>query len=250
MDENDTELSPGQEPNERVAPWSPTGIALISVLCSPLPGGILHALNYERLGKPGRKRLTFAMNLIASMILLLAAFFGPGQMQMLTVVASLFMAAYFYKSQEELFRRYQSAGGKKASLLFPALLSVIGLLILGGGLTFAESFHHQARLDAAVRLMDEGKYAEAEEVLKEYQSSYPDDTSGYWNLAVVYENLGNVDKAKGELKALLIRDPGSKRAREYLARLESAASVRKKPGARGPRQKGKESSSISINRDR
>jgi hypothetical protein len=50
-------MSPSASPQEPRSAWSPTGIAIVSLLLSPIPGGVLHALNYRRLGAPARGRL-------------------------------------------------------------------------------------------------------------------------------------------------------------------------------------------------
>lgn len=106
-------------------PWSPTGIAVLSVVVSPLLGGILHGLNYERLGRPELKRFALARNLLSATALLLF-----WNLDMPTSFASLFMAAYFYKTQEEPFLRAVPAGGRKASLFRPAVLFIALALAL------------------------------------------------------------------------------------------------------------------------
>lgn len=106
-------------------PWSPFGIAVLSVLVSPLLGGILHGLNYERLGRPDLKRLVLFRNLVAGSALLLLGF-----LKMPLGLASLFLAAYFYKTQEEAFLRAVPAGGRKASLFRPAALFIALALAL------------------------------------------------------------------------------------------------------------------------
>lgn len=143
-------------------PWSPTGIALITLLFSPLPGGILHAMNYARLGQPERTRLALASNLITTTILFFVTFYAERSLRAVTWLAAITIAAYFYKSQDELFRRHQSAGGQKASLLLPGTLSVVVLVILALGLTYAEDTRYQRSFEDAVRLMGEGKNMEAE----------------------------------------------------------------------------------------
>jgi Tetratricopeptide repeat len=221
VEEMGNQISLSQDHSRRRAPWSPTGIALISVLFSPLPGGILHALNYSRLGQPGRQGLALTSNLITTAILFLAFFFASGRFQFLVLIVSILIAAYFYKSQEHLFRQYRSTGGQKASLLLPAVLSVIAPVILALGLSYAEDLRYQARFKEALRMMEAGKYAEAERGFRACQEAYPDDVASYWNLAVIYDRSGDLGRAKQELKAFLAKDPGSKEVREYLGRLES-----------------------------
>ncbi len=124
--------SPSGSPKESRSAWSPTGIALVSLLFSPLPGGILHALNYSRLGTPGRRRLALFSNLIAGTVL-----FFPPLTPAIRISASLFAAAYFYKTQEHLFLAHRSSGGRKASLAVPVVLTLVVAVILLVGLLLA-----------------------------------------------------------------------------------------------------------------
>lgn len=105
-------------------PWSPTQIAVISLVLTPFMGGILHALNYERLGAPARTRVSLFSNLITGVAFLL----GGG------LLLALFASAYFYKSQERLFETHCAAlGGRTASLLWPIVLTIgTGLVLLTG----------------------------------------------------------------------------------------------------------------------
>jgi hypothetical protein len=117
--------SPSGNPQEPRSAWSPTGIALVSLLLSPLPGGVLHALNYARLGAPGLRRLALFSNLITA-----AALFLPSLPLGFRISLSLFAASYFYKTQERLFLAHRSGGGRKASLAVPVVLTIAAALVL------------------------------------------------------------------------------------------------------------------------
>jgi len=210
-----------EHPVAAPAAWSPTGIALITVLFSPLPGGILHALNYARLGRPELRRLTLAVNLLTTTLLFLVAFFADRPLRLLTWAASIMIAAYFYKSQESLFRGHRAAGGPRASLLLPGVLSIVVPVILALALSYGQDSHYERRFDKGLKLMEEGKLTQAEREFRAYQEVNPDDMASYWNLAVIYERSGDVGKAKQELKAFLARNPTSQKAQEYLATLEA-----------------------------
>jgi hypothetical protein len=109
--------------------WSPTGIAVLTLIFSPVLGGILHALNYPRLGRPGLRRFSLWRNLLAAALIFLPALLDlrlPGGQMM----ASLFCAAYFYKTQGFLFDAHRTAGGPKASLALPILLAVAAVVAL------------------------------------------------------------------------------------------------------------------------
>lgn len=103
----------------------------MTLFLSPFAGGILHGLNYGRLGQPVYRRFILARNLFAAGLLVLCASLlnlqGPG----LGIAASLFFAAYFYKTQERTFQSHLSQGGRKASFLLPVVLSLAALILFG-----------------------------------------------------------------------------------------------------------------------
>jgi hypothetical protein len=109
------------------APWSPTGIALLTLFCSPLAGGILHGLNYGRLGQPVYRRFALARNLLAAMLMLFPTLFLK---ESYSLGASLFFAVFYYKTQEEAFQRHLSQGGKKGSIFMAILLSLAVLIMV------------------------------------------------------------------------------------------------------------------------
>ncbi len=72
-------------------PWSPTGIAFLTLVLLPL-GGILHGLNFRRLGRPGSSRFALWRNLVSVQLLVL-----PGMLDVplpggLSVAALLYAA--------------------------------------------------------------------------------------------------------------------------------------------------------------
>ena|GEM_PF-4170359 len=118
--------NPSGSPEKPRSAWSPTGIAIVSILLTPILGGVLHALNYKRLGAPARGRLALFSNLITGTVLLLFPSLPPG----IRISASLFVASYFYKTQEELFLAHRSGGRRKASLAVPIFLTLVAALAL------------------------------------------------------------------------------------------------------------------------
>jgi len=127
------------EPTEPIAtrnPWSPFAIAIVTLIFSPLVGGILHGLNYARLGQGRLRRFVLARNLLASLLfILVSAVLQEARFQ--PTGASLLFAAYFYKSQEGPFQECLSHGGKKGSLataILIALLVALGALLFSVGL--------------------------------------------------------------------------------------------------------------------
>lgn len=114
------------KPSAPRPPWSPTAIALTTLVLSPIPGGILHALNCARLGHPERRRLALFVNLGTAIMLYCVA--------TETLAGSLLLAAYFYKTQERAFQAYRSGGGQVASIWVPVGLTLGAFLLLASGL--------------------------------------------------------------------------------------------------------------------
>jgi hypothetical protein len=112
-------------------PWSPTVIAVLTMVFSPLAGGVLHGLNCARLGQGHLRRFVLARNLLAGLLFLLLAT-AVGRLAPPIGVSWLF-AAYFYKTQESGFQACLSEGREKGSLMAAiliALLTSLGAAVL------------------------------------------------------------------------------------------------------------------------
>ena len=115
-------------------PWSPALIATITILFTVLPGGIFHALNYERLWLPQKKAWTLKTNLLLFLFIFLASFritntilFGLFQ-----TVFHIGCATHFYKTQSGLYQKHLTKNHTKAPISFPLFISfIVYLLILG-----------------------------------------------------------------------------------------------------------------------
>jgi len=121
-------------------PWSPLAIAILTLVFSPMVGGVLHGLNCERLGRPGFQRFVLSRNLVASAGTIFIPFLLGAGTSFGFSGASLFFAAYFYKTQERLFQDHLSQGGEKGSLLVAilwAILVTIPMVILSVILSLA-----------------------------------------------------------------------------------------------------------------
>lgn len=119
-----------------VAPraWSPTGIALISLILSPLAGGVLYGLNDRKLGRARTWRLAFLTSVTATALVALFRVATDDRMPGAGPITHLLFAAFFYKAQAAPFARHLQAGGRKASLVLPVLLTLLAVgLLLGGG---------------------------------------------------------------------------------------------------------------------
>ncbi len=100
-------------------------MAMLTVIFNPLVGGVLHGLNYSLLGRRELRRFMLSRNLVAGAGLLLLPFFLGGPVSVNGFGASLFFAAYFYKTQEGLFRDHLSKGGEKGSVLIAILWAIL-----------------------------------------------------------------------------------------------------------------------------
>jgi len=122
-----------------IKPWSPLSIAVLTLVFSPVVGGILHGVNYTKLGRPRFQRFVLSRNLVAGAgTMVFPALLGAGPS--FGFGAALFFAAYFYKTQDGLFQDHLSQGGEKGSLLVAilwAILMTIPLLILSVILSLA-----------------------------------------------------------------------------------------------------------------
>jgi hypothetical protein len=219
---------------ERAA-WSPTAIVWICLLFSILPAGIMHALNFERLGAPEKKKPALISVIIFSVIFYgfmfvtsikpyLLPSLSDGTFRTLCTVSTLGMAWHFYLSQQPLFLQHRQRGGKKASIWPPVLLSLAGMVLVT---VPAFSYYawkvirDQNEFNRAVTLMQHGKLDEAEAIFKAYRAEYPDEAVVHFNLGMVYAAKDRLPTAKNELQETLRLDPNFKDAKKYLHEVES-----------------------------
>jgi tetratricopeptide (TPR) repeat protein len=207
-------------PEEPRRAWSPGGIAIVTVLLSPLPGGILHALNYARLGLPERRRRALVTNLCGAAAFAVVAYLVPLWSLLLTFA----FAAYFQGSQSGLFESHLARGGRKANLLLPALgwfLCTVGPLAL-----LAEAIDRWVivdRFDQGLAMIKERRFDEAEAIFRDYLRAEPMNPWPRWNLAVIEECRDRPDAASVHIRVLLRDHPGFDGAEEYLGELEQRA---------------------------
>jgi len=221
-------VSPDASADRR--PWNPTGIALITVLLSPLPGGIVHALNERRLGREDRWRSALYRNLTAGLVVLGLALVG-GPTRIITLLLSLMIGIWFYKSQAAAFARHLEEGGQKAPFTVPLLIALTFVVLVLGGAWAYVSLGTSLRTDRIVdcfdrgnRLMDNAQYSEAAGVFAQCKELAPNFPEGYWNLAVAHLRLGELAEAKAELEALLEIAPGYGDTEKVLAAIDKELS--------------------------
>lgn len=216
------------------AAWSPTAIVWMCILLSVLTGGIMYALNFERLGQPQKKKLA-----LAGIIVLCGGFYGvnllvvfkpellpsinDGHLRAFSMISSFILMWYFYLTQQPLFVRHIKQGGKKASLLPPILWS-LGTIVILGVILLACAFWYgsqdEQEFAQAISLMEKEKYDEAEAILKTYRTKYPEEPLTYYNLAIIYSVKGQFSQAKQQLKESLRLNPDNKDAKALLKQVE------------------------------
>jgi hypothetical protein len=121
--------------NPRSLLYSSTLIFALSILGSPLVGGILSAMNWKRVGAPSRanKSLALAGGAVVAMVLL--GVFVPDSMPSLarggSVGVTMAAAVGFRNEQRQLVEAHLAQGGKLASPWGPLLVTVavIGALL-------------------------------------------------------------------------------------------------------------------------
>jgi uncharacterized membrane protein YfcA len=131
VNENQNVSLSTQDTETKLQPWSPNLIAIITILFSMIPGGILHAFNYSRLGHPQRKKSALLSNVTMAVFLILVSIHTELP-YIFFLVINLAYAGYFFKSQDSIFQDYIKKGGKKGSTIGPVVFSVLTTTLLLG----------------------------------------------------------------------------------------------------------------------
>lgn len=116
--------------------WSPTGIALLSLILTPMAGGVLYGLNERKLGRVRTWRLALLSSVTAAILVDLFQLATDDRLPGVGLIAHLLFAAFFYKTQAVPFARHLQAGGRKASLVLPAILTLVLAVLLIGAEVF------------------------------------------------------------------------------------------------------------------
>lgn len=186
--------------------WSPKAIGAITLLCTFLPGGILWALNYSRLGQPEKTRPRLIGVLIGYCALWALIFLEIENTDVARAVDVCIRGIHpvlgflFYQQQKDLFKQHIDSGGRKASILLPTLLSIaflvtliVGILVASyGGKILQQGF--RAPLDnlLADRALTDKNYAVAISPLKRLAEA--GDVNRQVVLAYLYENGMGVER--------------------------------------------------------
>ena len=205
-------------------PWNPAGIAVISAFFTILPAGVIHALNYDRLGLPERKKSSLLFTLMLSLAIVLLAI-KTDLPNFIFLFFNLYLCIHYQNSQSSFFKAHIMNGGQKASLFKPVIysvLSVIILTIIAFALVFLNASLEDKKFNYAVELIDSFNYSEAEKILVEIKKNSPEATDIYHALSLIYLRTGRKGKAVSELRTLLKIDPNSKDAVQMLMDIQNS----------------------------
>lgn len=197
-------------------PWNPIHFLWIGIFFSFLPSGIMYALNSERLGDPKRKKPVFIAVVVGFVILVSVPFIMPTFGQACLILnGSIVTALYF--SQKDLFKKHIAAGGGRASIKVPLILSFL-LAFTYAGIGLGVEFYQQSQTSdvlqdlqekmSLIQMINEQKYDIAEPRLIKYEEDHPEDTDTYWNLAILYLQTDRLQLALRQLEQLKQIDPG------------------------------------------
>ncbi len=206
-------------------PWNPLAILLVSLFCTPLPGGILHALNYSRLGRPAQVRPTLISNVLMALIIVFIGYRSSMmarpdyQMKLLGLFLTVVVSIHFYRSQVRTFRAQLAQGGRSGGWVTPCLVGIVSACVLLAG-DFGIQYMQLREFDRGVSLLEAKQYAEAEQIFERYKKDDPTMADAYYNLAIVYANSGRDQLAVQELQNYLKLSPFDGEARRFLESLK------------------------------
>lgn len=202
--------------------WNPLYIAIIAYFCLLLPGMVLFALNFEKLGKPRFKQAFMLAGILFFCFMLAAWMYLPERydwaLEILHIGVPVGIAAW----QHPLYRKQIDDDSNEVypeSLLKPAILSILFLLVFVASVLGFEWWRHEQlkkKMATAMELYDTGSLQEAANLLKEIRNNYPGEQLASINLAITYEAMGKTDSAALVLENWLERAPDDAQAREML----------------------------------
>lgn len=199
-------------------PWNPKIIVVITLIFL-LPGGILYALNFERLGLKSRKipnLITFCLLFLVVFLANLSNQFKP--INMINFALTTYCAIHFYKTQNYLYKRHIEAGGNRSSCRLPVLVTILSFVPV-----FSIGFGFQSMIDnkyyQAHQFYAAGDFGNAEKYFKIYKQFNKDEPAPYYSLAMVYVETGRIDLAKVELKSYLRLNRGDQEVEGILKEL-------------------------------
>jgi hypothetical protein len=204
--------------------WNPLYIGIITYFCLVLPGVILFAINFEKLGKPRLKMPMLVVGSLGFIALIWAWLFLPKEwdtpLAIIHMGSSIGLAAWQYSSYRKFLDENEDV--QVESLFKPALLSVLFLIVLVSiGLSWTWYQHEQLKKDMQLAMQDYdlGNYKDAVSKLKVIVHDFPMENLGYTNLSITYETMGHPDSAILVMENWLEKMPEDAAAKERLYQL-------------------------------
>lgn len=200
----------------RETAWNPRGIGWLSFFLSVFPAGVLHLINWRRLGYPERSKKT-AANLLLLAVIYVTVLVGLGGLAgELTVFIVNVVASYYYsRSQKKAFREFIKSGGKRARFYVPIVVGIlmdIALVFLFQQLfVFSVSSYDKRFLEAGAHL-NRQEYEQAKEIYRELQKEYPEETTAVIYMSECYRMEHKYDSALLSVERILDSDPSNEAA--------------------------------------
>jgi len=201
--------------------WSPLYIGIISYFCFILPGVILMAINYGKLGRNDLRRRALFIGIIVFVLLVVLFSFLPSKYDWLTTSLHIGAAFAIAGIQYRLFAkaRENNPGWKTESILIPALLSLVFLIVPIGIIILRNEYlfkKEKEGLRISKDFFEKKDYQNAIHALKNVRDINPQQQLSYVNAAIAYDAMGKKDSAKLVLKQWLEIAPDDSEAQELL----------------------------------
>jgi len=220
-------LTENSYPNKR--PWSPFHLGLISYFCIILPGGLLFAENFERLGKAGWKLGVQLLTLFWFFLMMASIAWLPANLTWISELVHLIFPVGMIFLQNPSYQKWREETEDmvpKASLSKPILASVLFALFLFSAIVAKDWYlrHRlEKRMSQAAEAYTQGQYEQSTRILRSLQHDYPDERTVYVNLALSHEAVGQRDSAIQVFRTWLERSPGDEEVSEMLYKLRYAS---------------------------
>lgn len=217
------ETTSAPSPSARL--FSPTVIAVHTVLFTPLVGGVLGAVNWRRLGERGKARNDLLLGVGATAVLVLVATLWPERWGDAVprgggIGLTVAMAMGLYRSHRPAFEAHLARGGGKAAFWPATLAGIVWILVVFGALSVAAIYgpghaDFEAGRDALARHDD----AAAEAAFRRALAAAPDDDASRYNLAVAIARQDRLEEALATLHEIRPDSPFSGNARAFEEKL-------------------------------
>lgn len=205
--------------------WNPTWIAVIAFFFTLLPGLILMAINYEKLGKPKYKKPLIIFAIISFLLLCYFTAVLSSNYDYLFAIIHLSTPILIIVFQRKLYDDFLDSheSHQTESLRFPAILSFLFIAVFILSLSGYKYFEHLSiknGVAAAEQFFLDGQFNEAKITLHLLMEKYPEEPIILYNLAAIYRAEHQNDSAKFYLRKLLETSPNHSEAKEVLYNLE------------------------------